>query len=106
MKRTWLSDRISDVENASKRFEQSTPKPNCVHFLNAFEKQLHHHLHLKNFIGGPIFLPIEKGCYDDVRKLMEENGAIAIKSTYPKVKDCSRIILTMSDHKVAICPDT
>ena len=106
MKRTWLSERINDVENGSKRWEESSlKKPNdCITFLNAFEKQLQQQLHLKNFIRGPIFLPIEKGCYETVGEFMRENGATVVKARTTVDKDCEKVLLTVVDNKVVISP--
>lgn len=101
MQRTWLSERVVDVENASKRYEQSRPKPECQGFLKQFEKQLHHQLHLKNFIpNGILALPIEKGCFSAAMELMEANGVRTSKMSTLAANDCDCVNLVLVENKL------
>lgn len=105
MKRTWLSERVVDLENASKRFEASTPKPGCETFLKAFEKQLHHQLHLKNFVpNGMILLPIQKGCFSAAQELMEANGVRCSKMTTYIANECECVNLVLVENKLHMTP--
>lgn len=100
MSRTWLTERVKDIEDASKRYEAiEPPVTDCKEFLRAFESQLHNQLHLKNI--SPLVLPIKKGCYSKVEELMKTNQIqVASKPTYPC--DCS--IMFLLNNKLHFAP--
>lgn len=105
MSRTWLTERVNDVQNASQRFEKTTPPVDCSTFIKAFEKQLHHSLHFKNFLDGPVILPIEKGCYKAAEDFVKANGVqtTTLVDTATKQK-CSEAMIFLNDHKLVMMP--
>lgn len=101
MQRTWLSERVADVENASRRYEQSKPKTGCQAFLKQFEKQLQQKLHLKNFIpNGILSLSIEKGCFTAATEFMDANGVHTSKGSTFNTNECECVNLVLLDHKL------
>lgn len=102
MSRTWLTERVKDVQNASQRYEASRPKVDCSGFLKIFEKQLHDNLHLKNFLPeNTLHLPIQKGCYDAVESLFKANGVkTSSLISVEEKKSADKIILLLSDHEL------
>ena len=91
MHRTWLSERVEDIQNASKRVE----KQGCQRFLQAFEKQLHEKLKFEPLIFGEnIYFPIQRGCYKHAEEMMAANGVSTSRvSVIEKGCECAKLLL-------------
>lgn len=93
MQRIWLSDRVRNVQEASKRYEASQPPVDCMKFLKAFERQLHDQLHLKHLIGSSIPLPIQRGCFPLAVELMKANGVVVKDDPSDSGCECAQLFL-------------
>ncbi len=107
--RTWLTDRVRDVEQASIRHDASylsEPVPDCAKFLLQFEKRLNDQLHLKNFLPFNHFtIPIERGCFEKASQFVQANGVnIDPTTTEVRAKTCECAMMILHKNKLWMLP--
>ena len=92
---SWLTERVVQVEEASKKHESHVPVSDCSEFLVSFEAQLKNQLHLHNLRNPDVlFLPIKQGCYKKATDLLRENRIEVLEENKPThLCDCSMLFL-------------